>query len=351
MFTSVRLQQFRSHSDSQYEFDNGVTIIIGPNGSGKTSIVEALYMASTGETFRNSDMSVITTGKDWSRVDTVTEHNDQRSIKLQLQNEVLKKSYVFDGVEKQRFLQQYELPVVLFEPQDMNILVGDPSQRRDAIDRVLCVTMPHYRAHSKNYRRALAQRNAILKQMSGGNQQDIFVWDVRLSELGGVLHTARKQLINLFAQQFNDTYSAISGKQQNVTITYESDETGADYTASLLARLQHNIAKDVVRGFTSYGPHRDDIGVYVNGILAKTAASRGETRTLMLVLKMLELSAVEQATGQKPLLLLDDVFSELDGSRRRLLADATNGYQTIITTTEADVVIDHFAGRHSVIAL
>lgn len=352
MFSSVRLQNYRVHKDSQYEFNPmGVTIIVGPNGSGKTSILEALYMACTGGSYKASDQDVVAVGSDWSRIDTVNPHDDARSIKLQTKNDVVIKSYVFDGVEKQRFLQAYNLPVVLFEPQDMNIIVGDPSARRDLLDRILCATLPHYSGHIKNYRRALAQRNALLKLSHAPSASDVFVWDVRLSELGGVVHGARKALLLQFNDTFNDICTAISNKKEPTHLQYISDETGADYTASLLARLQQNIAKDSQRGFTGCGPHRDDIGIFINNAPAKTTASRGETRTLMLAIKLLELQVLQTATGTKPLLLLDDVFSELDGARRRALAAHTSGYQTIITTTEADVVVDHFSDKYSVIAL
>lgn len=352
MFSSLRLQQYRVHKDSQYEFNpEGVTIIVGPNGSGKTSILEALYTACTGGSYKAADRDVITAGKDWARIDTTTPRDDNRSVKLQVKNDAVQKSYVFDGVEKQRFLQAYELPVVLFEPQDMNIIVGEPSQRRDLLDRILSTTQPHYRAHIKNYRRALAQRNALLKLGHAKSPSDVFVWDVRLSELGGVIHQARKSLITQFNETFGEICAAISKKHENIQLQYISDETGADYTASLLARLQQNIHKDSERGFTSCGPHRDDVGFILNGSPAKTTASRGETRTLMLAVKILELEAIQAVVGVKPLLLLDDVFSELDGARRRALAEKTSGYQTIITTTEADVVVDHFSDKYSVIAL
>jgi DNA replication and repair protein RecF len=352
MFSTLRLQNYRIHRDSQYEFNpSAVTIVVGPNGSGKTSIVEALYMACSGGSYKAADLDVVANGADWARIDIGTPQDDSRSIKLQVKETGLQKIYVFDGVEKQRFLQAYELPVVLFEPQDMSIIVGEPSQRRELLDRILSTTNPNYRVYIKNYRRALAQRNALLKLGHAKQASDVFVWDVRLSELGGVIHQARKQLLEEFDKTFQSTYVDISKKNDIVTLRYVSDETSADYTTSLLAKLQQNIQKDSERGFTSFGPHRDDLEVTINGSSAKTTASRGETRTLMLAIKLLELQVIKSAKNTKPLLLLDDVFSELDGAHRRALAEKTNDYQTIITTTEADAVIDHFSNKYDVIAL
>lgn len=351
VFSSLRLQNFRSYTDAQFEFENGVNIIVGPNGSGKTSVIEALVMLCSGSSYKVSDIDVVRYGSEWARIDTVTDDNETRTIKIHVQEQITDKKYTIHGVEKVRFMPQYRLPVVLFEPQDMNMVTGEPSLRRDFLDTILTTTLSSYAVQLKNYRRILAQRNALLKRTHAPRPDELFVWDLRLSELGGAVHGARKALLQDFSERIQATYDTISGKHDPVSIDYITNIAADDYTEAMLKKLNNDLQKDISRGFTGVGPHRDDILLTIRGHDAKVAASRGETRSLLLALKLLQLQVLEQATGQRPLILLDDVFSELDGARRQSLATALQGYQTCITTTDADLVVDHFIDKAHIIAL
>ncbi|HSH55912.1 MAG TPA: hypothetical protein VK983_03740, partial [Candidatus Limnocylindrales bacterium] len=146
-------------------------------------------------------------------------------------------------------------------------------------------------------------------------------------------------------------YSSLAHKQSQVELQYESKLPLEAYESALLRSLETSFALDVARGFTGAGPHREDIRVLINGRLAQTSASRGETRTAVLMLKVMELQQLERVRGTKPLLLLDDVFSELDGARRQALTGYLQDYQTFITTTDADVVVEHFMSTSNIIAL
>lgn len=353
MFSSLRLQNFRSYADGQFEFEKGVNIIVGPNGSGKTSLLEALLVLCSGSSYKAQDIDFVKFGSEWTRLDGVlADGNEERTLKITTQDDMVsKKSYTIQGQERMRLSLAQKLPIILFEPQDMNTLTGEPALRRDFIDRILLATLPPYQTHIKNYRRALSQRNTLLKRMDHPKTDELFVWDLRLSELGGVVHTARKHLLQTLQNGLQDMYTAISAKQDDVAVAYLSDDTGGDYAETMLAKLHARTEKDIIRGFTSIGPHRDDFMLYIRGHDAKAAASRGETRSLLLALKLLELSEIEKASGKKPLILLDDVFSELDGARRQSLATALQNYQTLITTTDADLVIDHFTDKANIIAL
>jgi DNA replication and repair protein RecF len=256
------------------------------------------------------------------------------------------------GVERKTLPHQHTLPVVFFEPQHMNMLVGEPAGRRRFLDDILEQTSPGFAAHSKNYKRALVQRNALLKRIAGTHKKgDLFVWDLRLSELGGAVHQARKSLTDIMARKIELEYARISGKQEPVAIQYSSTVSPTNYTDSLLKKLLQDQDHDIARGYTGAGPHREDFVLLLRGHDARASASRGETRSLLLALKVLELYALEDSSGKRPLLLLDDVFSELDGKRRKALADTLSGYQTFITTTDADLVVEHFMASTNIIPL
>lgn len=351
MIQSLRLQNFRSYQDLQLEFEPGVNIIIGPNASGKTSVIEALLVIAKGSSFKGDDSDLVRFSSDWARVDAVLDGNVTRSVKLEkTADERLKKSYVLDGVEKMRLGPGQALPVVLFEPQHMSLLNGEPTLRRDFLDTILSTVKPGYSTHLKNYRRVLSQRNALLKQQNRRNDE-LFVWDLRLSELGGVIFGARSELIASMAESITAEYGRISAREDVIELKYHSTLPALDYTNNLFKKLGADYEKDIARGFTGSGPHRDDFVISINGHDAQAAASRGETRSLLLALKVLELLELEKVTSTKPLLLLDDVFSELDGRRRRALADTLKNYQTFITTTDADIIAKEFVQATSVITM
>jgi DNA replication and repair protein RecF len=199
-----------------------------------------------------------------------------------------------------------------------------------------------YKALSASYRRVLAQRNALLKRGASYANQQLFAWNVRLSELGTKLAEARSDLIIEINKNISEDYARISHKKAKVEIFYDSQFPIESYASKLLDKLETNIKTDLERGFTGHGPHREDIIIYLNGQPVSATASRGETRSLVLALKIFELELIEKTRGQKPIFLLDDVFSELDGARRHALVDHLKNHQTIITTTDADAVIDHF---------
>lgn len=352
MITSLRLQHIRNYTDAQFEFDDGVTIVVGPNGSGKTSLIEGLYVICSGKSFRSSDDAMLRHGSDWSRIDALFSSGKERTVKYVQQHDTITKTYVLDAVDKKRLLPAARLPVVLFEPKDMSILTGEPQARRDLLDEVLTKTVPHYETSLKQYKRILAQRNALLKSAHPNKKTELFVWDLRLSEYGGVIHEARKNYVAAITESLTLSYERITGKKEDVSALYYNDgPSSGDYTEAMLKKLALHYEKDVMRGFTSVGPHRDDLVLYIRGEDVRVTASRGETRSLLLSLKLIEITHLEAVLHQKPLILLDDVFSELDGARRQALATALAGYQAFITTTDADLVVDHFSSKANIIAL
>jgi DNA replication and repair protein RecF len=192
----------------------------------------------------------------------------------------------------------------------------------------------------------LAQRNVLLKSQPRDLHQQLFVWNVRLSELGGQIARERHELIKRFNSRLSDLYGRLAAAEHEAVLVYMSKFAAEGYESALLHKLESSTELDVLRGFTAYGPHRDDFSVQLDGHEASTAASRGETRTIVLALKILELQLLEELRAARPLLLLDDVFSELDAKRRAALTTFVSDYQTFITTTDADVVAQHFTSSN-----
>lgn len=342
MISDIRLQHFRSYDDAFFELDPSVNIIVGPNASGKTNLLEAVLIAAHGGSYRAKDTELVQFGADWARLDahTPTEH---RIVKLQTLP-AFSKTFEFDGKQLTRLAQVRTLPTVLFEPDHLLLMGGSPDLRRSFLDDLIEQIVPGYSATRKHYRRVLSQRNSLLKKNPPNLTQQLFVWNVRLSELGGQMAKQRFALVERFSARISELYSSLAGHASHIELVYATRFSQSGYESQLLHKLEHSTDMDVLRGFTAYGPHRDDLVATIDGHPFQEAASRGETRTLVLALKILELQLLEEIRGTKPLLLLDDVFSELDQQRRSALTGYVYSYQTFITTTDADVAANQFAG-------
>lgn len=346
MITDLRLQHFRSYTDASFELEPSVNIIVGPNASGKTNLLEAILVIARGSSYRAKDSDLVAFGADWARLDADLP-DSKRVVKLQVSDvDKMAKTFDIDGQSLARLSSARSLPVVLFEPNHLLLLSSSPDLRRTFLDDLLEQTVPGFASTRRHYKRVLAQRNALLKKNPSGLQEQLFVWNVRLGELGGQIVRERSKLVERFAERASELYGRLVQKDFDVTLAYRSQFAHQQYETSLLHKLEASTDLDVARGFTAYGPHRDDLAVDINGHPVQEAASRGETRTLVLALKILELQLLEELQGTRPLLLLDDVFSELDGKRRHALTGFLTKYQTFITTTDADLVIEHLTDRN-----
>lgn len=350
MITDLRLQNFRSYKDSSFEFGEGVNIVVGPNASGKTNLLEAVLIIARGSSYRARDSELVAWNKPWARLDADMSDSHHRATKI-INEPLPSKTYDLDGKVYKRLTLQHSLPVVLFEPNHLQLLTGSPERRRDYLDDLLEQTQPGYGTLRRKYKRALAQRNSLLKQSVGSLRDQVFPWDLRLSELAGQIVRARQDLANRLNEELPKLYKKISGTRNSVTCLYDCRWAAEHYESHLLKRLETGLEDDRLRGFTGAGPHREDLAVLFDGRPASETASRGEIRTAILALKITELKIIEAARDKTPLLLLDDVFSELDGKRRHALTDYLAPYQTFITTTDADAVIEHFTEASNVIAI
>lgn len=349
MISSVRLQNFRSYRDQSFEFAPSVNIIVGPNASGKTNLLEAVAVLATSASARAKDEELIAAGKDWARLDGNFD-NETRIIKLAKTSPA--KTTTINGKTYRRLNRALHYPIVYFDPDHLNLITKGPAERRFLIDELLGQSQIDFRPLANSYKRMLSQRNNLLKKPFAQIKTQIFAWNVRLCQQASQIAAAREGICDLLNHGLSNNYSKIAGKKTQIHLRYEPMFGLDTYATKMMAQLEKDQMVDIARGFTGSGPHREDFLFTVNAQPIAQTASRGEVRSLFLAIKNIELKLVEEGYGKQPILLLDDVFSELDGSRRKALVTALKNYQTIITTTDADSVLDFFGTKnHNLIAL
>jgi DNA replication and repair protein RecF len=343
MITKIALQHFRSYTDAIFEFGEGVNIIVGPNAAGKTNLLEALLVMARGGSYRVHDAELVAFDASWARIDVLLAQQ-KRTVKLQKAGERIVKSFDIDGQVVTRLHHSRTLPIVLFEPNHLLRLSSVPDLRRTYLDDLIEQSDASFAVLRRQYKRVLAQRNALLKRNPYDLTDQLFVWNIRLSELGGKIVRARLALIAACNERLSAIYDGLARSTIELSLRYQTNMEG-DYESALLRKLEQHIDIDVLRGYTLHGPHRDDITVLLDGHPLQEAASRGEVRSVVLALKIVELQLLEQAREARPILLLDDVFSELDSERRKALTGYVQQYQTFITTTDADDTAKSFQKR------
>ncbi len=346
VFTSVRLQNYRSYTDSSFEFNPSVNIIVGPNASGKTNLIDALYFVSVGSPIKNSKEHLINNTQKWARIDVLTNQSDERVVRIKEEGV----TFDIDNKTYTRLPFDKKIPIVLFEPSQLYQITTSPEQRRLFIDEILSKTDKQFTSIRNKYIQTLRQRNSLLKQSPENIRKQIFAWDIRLCELAGEIVNKRKRIIKYLNTYTSDIYSRIAGRNHQLQLKYESKiNQESDYSTKLLKLLQENIELDKQRGFTGFGPHRDDLLISINNHDMRGVASRGETRSILLTLKIIETQILEDIHNTPPLLLLDDVFGELDGLRRKSLIEFISNNQAFITTTDADIIGHNFVRNSNTI--
>ena len=330
MIAEIRLKQYRSYQDQSFKLSGGVNIVVGPNASGKTNLLEAIMVVCQGGSYRAPDSELIMQSKDWARIDALTDEGP-RSVKLN-SKPFPTKEFVINSKNFKQLRAANQLPVVLFEPNHLLILSGSPELRRNYLDGILELIKPGYKKTKSDYLKTLRQRNALLKS-GRKNNSELFPWNVRLSHLGGLLAASRHELSQTLNKDIGQAYEALSSSKDKITIRYKSTVELVSYESLLLKKLEADYELDLLRGFTSHGPHREDLEILINQKHPSNVASRGEARTITIALKTLEHNVIREHTGKPPIILLDDVFSELDEQRGQLLTKLISENQAIITTT------------------
>lgn len=325
---SIKLFNFRNHTTYSLICDDETSLILGENGSGKTSVLEAIYILTRGKSFRATDSEIIKRGTDFYRIEIEYSNGETNIVTYDGNN----KTYLIMDKKTRRLPKKHKYPVVLFQPSDLNLISHSPSRRRDYFDRIFGQFDEKYSEALLKYEKSLKQRNELLKSDHITNEA-IFSWNILLAKYGIDLFTYRTKFIQEINSHLTAVYRSIAENDDNIEIIYKTDITIADDN-KYLQILEQNFQKDTYLGHTSFGTHRDDYIFKFNGKPADGSASRGESRSIILALKFIEADLIYQKLAKKPIILLDDVFSELDESRRKCLVKNFKNNQVIITSVE-----------------
>ena len=343
----LELIDFRGYAAAQLDLPEGVTVVVGDNGQGKTSLLEAVAWAAMGKSFRAvPDAALVRSGAEQAivRVEVVGDGGRARRIEAELRS-VGRNRVLLDGHPLTRTRDLLgALRITVFAPDDLELVKGGPAGRRAYLDDLLVTVAPRYAAARADYERVLRHRNALLKGgVRGGDARaTLDVFDTQLTTAGAEIIRGRLRLGERLAAAVAEAYRGLAASHEAVDARYvaEWDEgDGAldpDAIPEALERALTRLrTKEIDRGVTLVGPHRDEWGLFVASLDARTRASQGEQRTLALALRLAGHRVVAEVTGEVPVLLLDDVFSELDDRRGAALVERLDATQTLITTAGA----------------
>lgn len=338
LIRSIMLHNFRSFSKASFKFSPQTTVIVGPNTSGKTNLLEGIYLLGTGKSFRaNIEEEMIKNASDFARVTgRVDSGGEEKNLEVFLGREKnKKKKLAINRLAKRLVDYQGTLRVVLFGPWDLNLITDSPSARRKFLDNVLSQVDREYRRSLLSYEKGLRSRNRLLEYIreGGANRSQLLFWDQLLIKNGDYIAREREEFI-AFANNF-----------QFSTFNFQLEY---DRSAISQARLAQYAEEEVMAGATLVGPHRDDVVFKIkNDKNLAIYGSRGEQRMCILWLKLTELAFIEKVSGEKPVLLLDDIFSELDHRHREIVMQIIQKHQspalygagqTIITTADPHTI-------------
>jgi DNA replication and repair protein RecF len=339
---SVSLRDFRCYEQVKVEFGPGLTVITGPNGAGKTNLLEAVYFGCTARSCRTTnERELVRFGAGSARVAVVAEGTDGlHELAVGFVPGEPKRMRV-DGASVDRMLDVEQRPLVsVFLPDRLELVKGPPALRRAHLDHFVAALWPTRIATRRSYAQALAQRNALIARIRSGvgGRASLASWDAELARHGIALMADRRSAIDALADSFV-RLSAELRLDGSVAVSYRPRSRATDI-AELAAELAGRLDSDLDRGFTGHGPHRDDVALERGGRDLRAYGSQGQQRLALLALLLAERQAIAERRQAPPLMLLDDVMSELDGERRRALANLlqAGGGQSVITTTDLDQV-------------
>jgi DNA replication and repair protein RecF len=341
---NLKLKNFRNYERLNIDFSNSFNIIYGDNAQGKTNIIEAIFLCASGRSHRTSrDYEMLRNGTGGFEVNLLLrKSSDEVEINIFFNNEERKRIKINEIAVRKTGDLMGHLNAVIFSPEDLMIIKQGPAERRRFIDITLSQMKPAYFYELQQYARILFQRNTMLKKAVSEriDENMLDVWDRHIAKTGSKIITERINLIKRLDVLAGLRHEKLTNRGESLNIFYkpsiafDKDSTSEDIEAAFRKTLYRNRQEELRKGATLAGPHRDDIDILLNGDNTKIYGSQGQQRTSVLSVKLAEIDLIKEEIGEFPVLLLDDVLSELDGRRKEYLLDSINGLQAFITCTD-----------------
>lgn len=337
---SLELVNYRNYEKVHIFPDPGINILYGDNAQGKTNILESIYLCGTTKSHRGSkDKEIIKFGNNESHVRCFFDKNGtEYQIDIHLRGDK-SKGIAINGMKLKRAAELLGIVnIILFSPEDLSIIKNGPSDRRRFVDSELCQLDKIYLYNLSNYNKIVNQRNNLLKDiyMHPELRETLEIWDNQLVNIGRKIIERRASFVDQLNEIIVNIHSNLTGGKEHLQIKYDPNIGIEEFENKLI----HNREKDIKYKITSVGPHRDDFIFYINDFDVKKYGSQGQQRTAALSLKLSEITLVKQITGNTPILLLDDVLSELDSNRQNYLINSIEDIQTLITCTGLDEFVN-----------
>mgnify|MGYP004525927983 CR=1 FL=1 len=330
---NIKINNFRNYEKEEINLEKNINIFYGENAQGKTNIIEAIFLCSLGKSFRaKKDLEMIKLNKENAIVEIEYEKSDRDGkIKIELNN---KKNIYLNGIKIKKLSELLgNINVVIFTPDDINILKGGPQNRRRFLDIMISQLRPNYMHILNLYLKTIEQRNKYLRQIKEQNADEklLEIWDEKLAEYAIKICEYREEFLNKIINKIKNIHNNITNGKEEIEIEYITECKNKE---NYLKLLKERKKLDIIKGFTTKGVHRDDFVIYINKKEINIYGSQGQNRTAMLSLKLAELQVIYDEIGEYPILLLDDFMSELDKNRRKNFLENIKDTQVIITGTE-----------------
>ena len=331
--SNIKIKNFRNYYNQEIELNENINIFYGENAQGKTNIIEAIFLCSMGKSFRaKKDKEMINLNSENASIEIEYQKSDRDGkININIGN---KKSVSVNGIKIKKLSELLgNINVVIFTPDDINILKGGPNNRRRFLDIMISQLRPNYMYNLNLYLKTLEQRNNYLRQIREEKKDEnlLDIWDEKISDYAINIYNYRKEFIDKIKNKIKNIHSEITDNKEEIEIEYISEcKSKEEY----LRLLKQRRKLDIIKGFTTKGVHRDDFVIYINKKELDIYGSQGQHRTAILSLKLSELNIVFDEIGEYPILLLDDFMSELDSKRRNHFLEKIKNTQVIITCTD-----------------